>query len=338
MAAIVKAEVKKILVIRFKGLGDILLSLPAIKALKKSYPSAAITILVNRDAEQVVSGLPYIDEVLLFNRLVHGGILGGLKLISEIKKRKFDLVLDLYGNPRSALMTALSGAKYRVGTTHRIRQKAYNIKVQGPEEIIYGAKVHLLAARAAGADIIEDDTTLEINIPVEAKESIDNYLFRNNVKKGEIIGINPFANWSTKSWGENKFAETADKLIDSGKKVIIIWGPGEDKAGFAGLMRNKPLIAPETNIKQLAYLLQNLKAVLTNDTVVKHLSVAVNTPTFTVYGSTNPKAWEPEGSPMHRFISAKSACAPCDKTECDKFICMDSITPAEVLEGMKIII
>ncbi|MFH1073471.1 MAG: glycosyltransferase family 9 protein [Candidatus Firestonebacteria bacterium] len=335
MKVISKQDIKKILIIRFKGLGDIMLSMPAVKALKKSYPSASISMLINREAEQIVSGITYVDEIMLHNRMIHGGISGSIRLISEIRKKKFDLVLDLYGNPRSALITILSKAKYRVGTNHRIRQKAYNIKVPGPEEIIYGAKVHLLAAQAAGADISESDTALDLNIPAEAKESMDSYFFKNNIKKGELIGVNPFANWDTKSWGKKKFAEVADKLIESGKKVIVLCGPGEDKSGFAGLMRNKPLIAPETNIKRLAYLLQNLKAVLTNDTVVKHLAVAVKTPTFTIYGATNPKAWEPEGNPMHRFITSSKDCVPCDRTECDDFICMDSITPEIVLEGLK---
>ena len=335
---ILESEVKNILVIRFKGLGDIMLSVPAIKAIKAAYPNANVSVLVDREAEPVLSGFTFINEIILFNRNKHGGLFGSLKMISEIRKKKFDLVLDLYGNPRSAIITRLSGAKYRAGTTHRVRQRAYNIKIEGPKEILYGARVHLLAAAACGADIYGANTDLEIYIPHETAESIDNYFFKYGIKDKEAIAVNPFANWETKTWGEKKFAELADRLIDSGKKVIIIWGPGEDKDSFVKLMKNKPLVAPGTNIKQLAYLLKHMKAVITNDTVVKHLAVAVKVPTVTVYGATNPKAWEPEKSPFHRYVSANLDCQPCEKTYCDKFVCMENVSVDNVLSELKSII
>ncbi len=329
-----KKNIKNILVIRFKGLGDILLSIPALRALKTAYPGAKLSLLVNREAEQVVSGLPFIDELILFDKDKKGGVLDGIKMINMIRKSKFDLVLDLIGTPRSALITAFSGAKYRAGTTHRVRQRAYNIKVRGPKEILYGAKVHLLAAFVCGADITNETLELEIKIPKETELIISAYLNKNGIRSREVIGLNPFTKFETRNWGIENFASLSDKLVRSGKKVMLLWGPGEDVEKFLSIAKEKVLLAPETDIKSLAALLSKIRVVITTNTFTKHLAAAVKTPTLTIYGATNPRAWEPESKNGSDYIWAGVDCQPCEKNKCKDLKCLKNITVAEVLNKL----
>ena len=329
-----KAAVKNILIIRLKGLGDILLSMPAVKALKEAYPKAGISVLVNREAEPLLLGLPFIDEIILYNRQKHGGLFGGIRMLKEIHNRKFDLVLDLIGNPRSALITALSGAKYKVGTTHRIRQWAYNIKVEGPKEILYGARVHLLAASKCGADIRNASLETEINIPAAAEESIDSFLFKQGVQNQEAIGLNPFTNFATRDWGPENFSALSDELVRAGNKVILLWGPGEEVEHFKSLTREKILLAPDTDIKRLAALLKRLKFVITTNTFIKHAAAAVKTPTLTIYGATNPLAWESADS-RSGYMLAGVDCQPCEKNECADLKCLKSVSVQDVLAKLK---
>jgi len=332
MNVINKIEIKKILVIRFKGLGDILLSVPALRALKKSYPQAHVAVLVNKEAEAVVTGLKFIDEIILFEKNRHKGLMGILRLIAEIRKRHFDLVVDLISYPKSALLTYSSGAKYRVGTAARGRSYAYNIKVAGPKGIIYGPKVHLLAVKEAGAE--SSDETLEFHIPESEQAEIDKYLENNGIKNDEAIGLNPFTSFETRNWGIKNFAELADRLTETGKKVILLWGPGEPVEEFRRTVKGKVFIAPPTDIKRMAALLTRLKIVITTNTFLKHAATAVNTPVLTIYGATNPLAWEQEKAAGSGFVFAGVDCQPCEKNACTDLKCLKKITVQNVLDKL----
>lgn len=331
-----KKEIKKILVIRFKGLGDILLSVPAIRALKKSYPGSHLAVLVNKEAEAVLSGLEFIDELVFFDRTKHKNAFGFLGLMFQLRKKKYDLVVDLICYPKSALLAYFSGAKYRAGTPSRGRRYAYNISVVAPKNIIYAPEVHLLAVKSAGAEIA--DRTLEIIIPRTAEVIIKSFLERNGLKAGEAIGINPFTNFKTRAWGLSKYAELSDALVEAGNKVILLWGPGEDAAGFLRIAKKSLVLAPETDIKQLAALVAKLKLVVTTNTFTKHIAAAVQTPTLTIYGATNPKAWESENSSNSGYIWAGVDCQPCEKNDCANLKCLNNITVKEVLEKTKSLI
>ena len=335
MLNIDKTAIKNILVVRFKGLGDILLSVPALRALKKNYPNAHLTVLINKEAKEVLTGLSFIDEILLYDKKLYGGPSGFLRLVLELKRRKFDLTVDLICYPKSALLTFLSGSKYRVGTPARGRSYAYNMKVSAPKEILYAPKVHLLVMKGAGVE--DGDLKPEIFIPEQLQKDAEKFLFESGVSGQNAVGLNPFTNFETRSWGISKFAELSDALVKEGNKVVLLWGPGDDTAGFMKIAKEQIMLAPKTDIKQLGALAARLKLVITTNTFTKHITAAVGTPTLTIYGATNPKAWEPEDK-RSAYIWAGVDCQPCEKNSCEDLKCIKNISVKEVLEKANLLL
>ena len=121
-----QSRISKILVIKLRAIGDVLLSSVVLKNFREAFPGRQIDFLTEKPCREVVEGNPYLDDVLVFD----GHRDSALALILMVRRRKYDLVLDLFGNPRSAILTYLSGAKYRVGYRFGWRRYCYNIVVE----------------------------------------------------------------------------------------------------------------------------------------------------------------------------------------------------------------
>src|SRR5258707_5592112 len=115
--------VKRILVIKLRAIGDVLLSTVVLKSLRSAYPDARIDFLTESPSREVVEGIPDLDSVLVFD----GKRESGIGLILKIRRLRYDMVIDLFGNPRSALITLGSGARHRVGYRFGWRKHCYNI-------------------------------------------------------------------------------------------------------------------------------------------------------------------------------------------------------------------
>ena len=341
----------RILVIKLRGIGDCLLSIPAIRALREKYPSGYISVLTEVKCADVFEGNVLINEII---KIPSGsGIFYMCRFISKIRKQKFDLVIDLFCNPRSAIITLLSGAETRVGMDLRLRKYCYNKRVKGASFIKYAVEANLDVVRSIGADT--NDKSININISEEDK------LFAKNFLDGTIpvfpkergqspesgdsphffIAINPVASWSTKSWGIKKFAVLADLLIRKYNAIILIlWGPGEYSTArsTADLMKNKPLVLPDTKLKQSAAVLNICRLLITNDSAVKHIAVALDIPTITLFGSTNTAAWHPPDNNRHIAIYKDIICRPCDKVKCDNtsfpIECMEEISVEDCMNAI----
>ncbi|MEI7905479.1 MAG: glycosyltransferase family 9 protein [Candidatus Firestonebacteria bacterium] len=326
-----KLSVKNILIIKFKAFGDIILSQPAIRAVKESYPWARVTVLINSEAEDILSGLDIADEILLFNKKSGYPIVRDLELIESVMGKKFDMVIDLYGNTRSALLSFLSGARYRVGMKCRGRHIFYNIKAETLSEIIYNLDVNLSIVKAAGA--VTNSRSIGIFVPEEAKKYIETFWNKEGLAEKKVIGINPFASCMTRDWGENNYISLARRLKEKGFEIILLWGPGQEKAVSKMLenLSGAAMPAPKTSVKQLGALFNKLSVVVTPTTFTQHLGVAMGTPTVTICGATDQKAWSPAGNKKHCLLQAELDCMPCEKTHCEDFKCMKAISVDEVL-------
>jgi len=148
-----KSEVKKILCIKPRGIGDIIHSTIVLENLQDYFPAAEIHYLTEEFAKRAVENNPFIKKVLTFrkNNFV-------LKVVKKIKKEKFDLIFDFWSNPKTAQMTFLSGAKYRVGFDHRGRRWAYNIKTISNDPNLHAAENHLVLLEYLGIPIISKKT------------------------------------------------------------------------------------------------------------------------------------------------------------------------------------
>ena len=145
-----KNEIKRILIIKLRGIGDVILSTVVLDNLKHDFPEAAIDLLADRSCVEAVSQNQYFHNKIIFNR---GNTLQRLKQIAAIKKNRYDLVLDFYSNPGTALITFFSGAKYRAGFPYRGRKFAYNLFGPSERNGIHAAQLHLLFLKSIGLSV-----------------------------------------------------------------------------------------------------------------------------------------------------------------------------------------
>lgn len=323
---------EKILIIQLRRIGDVLLTTPVIEALRERFPSSQIDFLVEKPADEVLRGNPYLNNIILSDKKFFEQI----KLIKRIRKEKYDLIIDFLGNPRSAWVTFFSRAKYRVGFDIPGRQFAYNIRIKRDNLSKYVVHFKLDALKAIGIDSPQKKMFFPVPEDIELfiEHSLHSYLDKNKI----LVGMAPWSRRQARRWPKHYFAEIADRLMEKyNSQVILFWGPGEKEAieEVASLMRNKPLISPPANLKQVAALIKKCDLMVTNDNGLMHIAVSVGTPTVTMYGPTDSENWNPPGEKFHRALKSDVECLACNKQECKTMECMEKLTPDMVEEAIR---
>lgn len=322
----------KILVIQLRRLGDILLTTPVIKVLRKAFPQAQIDFLIEKPFLEIVSGDPYLNNILILEK----GFLSQLNLIKKVRKEKYDFLFDFLGNPRTAWLSFFSKATKKVGFNFRGRKFAYNIRVERDNRPKYIVDFKLDALRAAGIDISGGRESLSLVVPFNAQTFADDFFHKNKLDEEKpVIGISPTSRKQTRIWPGKYFAQLADKLIQKyNAKIMFLWGPGEEeKIGeIVSLMKNKPVIIPRVDIKQLAALIGKCNLLIGNDNGPKHIAVAMEVPSITIYGPTQSECWNPPER-KHQALKADIDCIGCNRNECSSMECMKKVTPEKIEEA-----
>lgn len=332
-----KKNIDRILVVQFYQIGDVLLSTPLIRSLRKNFPNAQIDFCVDKFPGKIIANNPYINNIFI-NPARSEGLLKRLAFYSSLRKNRYNLVIDLLGTNGTAALTILSGAKYRIGWNLRIRKLAYNFIAPRIGDCYSAlAKLSLLNF----LDINESDCKPEIFPDSEDKSKIDSFFIENKINSSDfIVTISPYSRREARRWIPEYYAELADLLVDKfNAKIIFQYGPGELEYinSITSKMKYEPLLDPNTNLMELAILLRRSNLFIGNDNGPKHMAVAMGTPTITIYGPTDPINWEMPNTDKHLYIQSHSVdCIKCGKRICpfeddNKMKCMKTIEPKKVL-------
>jgi ADP-heptose:LPS heptosyltransferase len=330
-----RQAIRSILVIKLRAVGDVILSTIVTGNIRNAFPDARVDYLTEPPSVDIFGGNPSVDEVLVFD----SSRMSGLGLIRMVRRRRYDLVIDLFCNPRTALVTRLSGARYRVGYRFRQRSYAYNILVEPRGGEVHNTQFNLDALEAIGVPVV--DRSLHFSYSPE-DEAIVRGLPESVAGKNElVVGINTGGGWYTKRWGLEKYAELADRLVEEmDARIILLWGPRqrEDVEQLQRLMTRPALIPPATTLKQLGALLRRCNFIVSNDSGPMHLAAAVGTPVLGVFGPTNPVLQGPYGT-QHMVVRNEGLdCLGCNLTKCPiGNVCMTDLTVDDVLKAAKIL-
>jgi lipopolysaccharide heptosyltransferase II len=327
------ASIRKILVIKLRAIGDVVLSTVVTQNLRVAFPAAVIHYLTEQPSHDVIRLNPFLDGGLVYNR----NTMSGLDLIRLVRKGSYDLVIDLFGNPRTALVTRLSRARVRAGFRFRGRAYAYNVVVEPRGDRVHNTQFNLDALEALGIPIV--DRSLHLSIAPEDDTRMGAYLERTMAPERKIVCLNPGGGWYTKRWGIERFAELGDRLVEEvGAAILLAWGPGEEKDvhDLARRMKHAPCIPPATSLTELAALLKRCALMITNDSGPMHVAAAVGTPVVGIYGPTNPLLQGPYG-PQNVVVRREGlACLGCNRTTCDIGLrCMVELEVGPILEQAK---
>ena len=325
-----KSKIKRILFIKLRGIGDVVLSTVVFDNLLKEFPDAIIDYLTEPPSKAALEKLPFINEILLYKK---NESLSGLKTIAKVFFNKYDLVLDFYSNPRTAMITYLSRAKFRAGFPYRGRTYAYNLF--GPEErsIFHAAQLHVEYLKKIG--IKAESRNLHFGLDEKDISFTDNF-FKNKFTENDfVVALSPSGGWESKKCDPSKFAEIADAIYEKYQaKFLILWGPDdhEDALAIQNSMHSSSLLAPKTTIREGAALMSKAKLVIANDSGPMHISTAVGTPTLSLHGPTDPNLQGPFGD-KHAWIRLEELdCIGCNLLKCPrKHECFLNLPVADVM-------
>ena len=304
---------KRILVIKLRAIGDVLLSTVVLDNLRRAFPAAEIHFLTEPAAAGLLPHEPSLDKILVFDRKR----MTGIDLIRTVRRARYDLVLDLFGNPRTALVTWLSGAENRVGFRFRGRAYAYNHCIPPRGDRVHNTQFNLDALESIGVPIVTRVPSLAIS--EQERTRARELLAPMATERGPTIAINAGGGWYTKRWGVERFAELADILAaQHHAHIVVLWGPGERAQAdeLAQMMKSAVVIPPATSLLELAGLLEQCDLLVTNDSGPMHIAAAMGTRVLAVFGPTNPDLQGPCGD-GHRIVRQEELeCLGCNLTRC----------------------
>ncbi len=323
------------LIIRLKGLGDIVHLVPMLRYLRQSNPDEQIGILCQKPFAQII---PHDLNIITFELPAHAGVADSFRLIKEIRRHRFDKLFDLFCNPRTAVISLLSGIRQRYGFDYRIRRHAYSQTFTPPnsnKHLMY-LFAEFFAHFGVSADIAPPDLKFDENVRERALAAIP----QSTRSARPLLAINPHTTYPSKAWPREYFVEFIKLWYrQTQQPVLVTWGPGErdaaaqivEEAGAQAAFSHDPV-----RIDEFACLLANVSLFLTADTGPMNIAWAVNTPTVALFGPTTREAVAPRGEQHLTLFNERVECLQCHQETCSHKTCMYSMKPQWVLQQLNV--
>lgn len=334
-------EPKQIALIKPSALGDIVHSLPVLTALRNRFPAAQIAWVVNRAYAPLLHGHPDLDEIIPFDRgalkvgFLHGGV-SFARLMHDLRKRRFDLTIDLQGLLRTGLMTMATRAPVRIGLASAREGAAmcYTHRIDDRAGATHAVDRYWRVAEAFGAPSHKSfHVPIDLEARAWARERLQSY-------PRPLLAIGAGSRWLTKRWPPGHFAELARRVQERfGGTAVFVGAPEEAKLAdeTAALLRGPVCrLTGKTTLPQLVGVLAEVDAMLANDTGPLHLAAALGRPVVAPYTCTLSEKTGPYGQ-LSRAVETAIWCKGSYVKTCARLECMDELTPDRVwpaLEGI----
>ena len=336
------ADYKNILVINLMHIGDLMLVTPVLRTLRANYPSARLTLLADKKLRDLVEFNPHIDECMLIDKKGADDHFGSFfRFILGVRKKNFDLVINLHRNERASAIAAFSGAKRIVGYAKPGFSLFFDEVLPNKKAIMHQIHSHFeVLTKACGVTKI-DDGGLEMEIPPGMDDEAARLWSENFSETKKVVAFNIGASWPTKRWLDEYFAECADRLVDRGYGVAFFGGPMDEEMvrDCLAKMKHKDsdavrVFTGKLSLGVLAGMLRRSALFLTTDSGPMHVGVAMNMPIVTMFGSSPVPGFYPYDA-KDVLVKTPEPCHPCGIHICpkkgdDNMACMKKI-PADVV-------
>jgi len=332
-----------ILIVKLSAIGDVIHTLPSLAELRRLYPGAHITWVIEEASSDLIMDHPYLDRVIIFRRkrwiddLKHGRIGQPLyeirSFIKDVRKQSYDLVIDFHGLFKSAVVVLLSSGKRKLGYDSMQELSGLFLNEKISEDMgKHAIDRYLDFLRHLGADVGEPEFLIPIS--EENKKRVNLLLQTNHIReKDRFVAVNPVALWDTKLWGNEKFARLCDRIKKELHTCIVL--TGTDLAVLSEIqsfMKSHAVnLGRETNLRDLACLYRRSSLLITTDSGPMHVAAAVGTPVIALFGPTDPLRTGPYGK-GHTVVRKNLSCSPCFLKTCEAKTCMADISVDEVFE------
>jgi len=351
----------RILLIKPSALGDVIHTLPVLDKLRKRYPAAKIDWFIRPELADVVRSHPAAPGIVLFPRRELGRFGWDMQatrlifdLLRQLRQGRYDLVVDLHGQFRSAIFALATGAPVRVGfpapraafrsafKTHGWRGAregswlAYTHHLSLPTLDIHAIDRYLRVGELLGFG--EDNPDIQVYLPPEAHRSAAALLKHHALSCYALLA--PGTQWETKHWAPARFAQVGRQLIERGFGVVLAGGPGDRERcrQVAAACPGAVDLSGQTTTGELGALIARSAICVTNDSGPMHYAVALGRPVVSIFGPTNPVHIGPYRRPRS-VVSERLPCAPCNlrrERDCAYgHACMEAVTPRAVMERIE---
>ncbi len=331
--------VKKVLVIKLRHLGDVLLSAPVFSVLKKHLPDAQIDAYVYSEAIPMLEGHPDVGDILGYDRSwkklgFFGKLAKELGMLRDIRRRGYDLVINLTEGDRGAMAARVSGARVRVGVDQR---KVYSHVAKSCPSLRHTVERQLDVVRRMG--IFPEPTEHELVwvIPEAARVAM------RERAGGDFILVHPASRWRFKCWPEARMRELAKRLIERGERLVFTSGPDRVETEMVGRIvdgLDVCNLAGQLSLKEMGALIDGAKALVCVDSVPLHMASALKRPVVALFGPTSEVTWGPWRNPRARVVTEKMSCRPCYLDGCGgskKSDCLAAISVERVLSELELL-
>ncbi len=317
-----KNIIKKILLIRYSAIGDVVLATSIIELLRRNYPQSHLSMLVTQITAPIVEENPFLDRIIIYNRNKRFSY---LKCVKVLRQERFDIIVSLQG--KAGLLAFLAGAKERVGFNQSLRYRYfYNLRPKKwyPEKHALDRYLNMVEPLNLEGEIPEP----KIYLTKEGESVAEKVLREKGVSKEDfLVGFNPVSAYPAKEWLLKYYIQLGKELIERYNTKIIIFGKGDKRSSTIcyqleialAKSENVLSLAGKTNLRQLAALTKCCQLFITGDTGPMHIAAAVGTKVLAFFASTDPKKSGPVGK-EHIILEDK------------KMNWMKNISPEKVLE------
>lgn len=331
---------KRILIIKLSALGDLILSIPALRALRKKFPHPSrISCVTGKDAAPLLSNCPYIDEIIIYDfKRENKGFRQLEKLGGRLRGINFDLSIDLQNNRKSHILSALSFAPRRYGYDNGKFSFLLNKRVKegrlALEPVEHQFRILDLL------NIALKDRKIEFWPSKEDIRYVNDFLDSQWLDKNHyLIGIHLGSSkrWITKRWPLTHIARLAESLSLMNMRIVLTGEKieGRELNDFEELTKkSKPIIAcGKTTINQLVCLIKRCSVFICGDTAPLHMAIGLGVAVVALFGPTDPKRHLPQGENI-ALITKGLPCQPCYKAQCRHINCMKQISPLEIKDAV----
>jgi lipopolysaccharide heptosyltransferase II len=344
-----------ILLIRLRLIGDVVFTTPIPRALKRVFPGARISYLVERPAAPVVAGNPHIDEVIVVDRSRGlARMVEDVRLAAQLRQNRYDVVIDLHGGPRSSWLTRATGAPRRIGYALPGRRWMYTRTVERPRELRARHSVRnqwdLLEALDGWPGTPPDPTrdAVEMAADPAVESRVAARLQAAGISGGdELVIVHVSAGNPFRRWPEESFTTLVTGLASASerRRIVLSSGPSDRDAAARigararaalGGAAGRVLKIGEFDIAELRALVARGRLFIGGDSGPLHVAATTDTPIVGLYGPTlaeRSAPWRDPRSPTESLFVAGLPCRPCDQRACapGDFRCLTTLKPQDVL-------
>ena len=315
------SEVRKILLVRLRSIGDTVLATPSISALKRFLPNVEVDILVEDWVAPVLSSHSQLNNVVVLER---GGLRARARVARELRAANYDVVYNLHGGTTATFLTRATGARHRVGFKSYQYAQLHNHQAPSPLLLWGQQKTHSVEQQLAllgwtGVPVTDRPRT-QLGIAPEAVETVNEQLSAAGLADRKVALIHPAAAFATKQWAAENFARVAEYVAERGFAPVAVVAPNE-RAVLDSLVAESSVnvMTFDLSLPEVTALAARSQLFIGNDSGIAHIAAAVGTPSVVIFGSSNVAHWRPWNSAAAEIVFEAMPCQPCHGYFCEKF-------------------